>query len=59
MPKKPMTPELRYEATVQEDGDDLLIPIPPDMLANLGWSEHDEVEITVDQFQRYIVRRKS
>lgn len=31
----------RYEVILQEDGDDLILPLPPEMLKKLGWIEGD------------------
>lgn len=49
-------PITRYEVISQEDkqNDDILIPLPPDLLAKLGWKEGDDINITVDEFGRYI-----
>lgn len=40
---------MRYEVTVQEDGDDLILPIPLPMLEKLGWREGDEIKWEVDE----------
>ena len=36
----------KYEIITQEDPEtgDIIIPIPPEVLAKLGWKEGDEVE---------------
>jgi hypothetical protein len=48
--------QARYEVITQydESSDDLLIPIPPQLLQKLGWKEGDDVAITLDEFGRYI-----
>lgn len=51
----------RYEVISQEDktSDDILVPIPPELLAKIGWKEGDDVNITVDEFGRYIFSKKT
>ena len=43
---KPGQDQTRYEVITQEDEvtGDLLLPIPPQLLAQLGWSEGDEID---------------
>jgi hypothetical protein len=50
-------PITRYEVISQKDNssDDILIPIPPDLLNKLGWKEGDDINITLDEFGRYIL----
>jgi hypothetical protein len=52
---------VRYEVITQEDEvtGDLLLPIPPQLLAQLGWSEGDEIEFAVDDTGRYILKRSN
>lgn len=38
----------RYEVILQEDGDDLILPLPPEMLKKLGWIEGDKINWQVD-----------
>lgn len=48
MPKNnPGAADVRYEVITQEDPDsgDLIIPIPPPILAQMGWKEGDEINI--------------
>ena len=33
-----------YIVTVEEEGDDLIMPIPPEVLQQLDWKEGDELE---------------
>lgn len=50
--KKPAhQPQVRYEVITQEDPEtgDIIIPIPPEMLSQLGWKEGDEVEFEVSK----------
>lgn len=58
MTKKSLeNPVTRYEVISQEDksNEDILIPIPPELLIKLGWKEGDDVHITLDEFGRYIL----
>ena len=33
-----------WQVELIEDGEDLILPLPPEMLANLGWQEGDTIE---------------
>ena len=59
--KKPGQDDKRYEVITQEDTDtgDLLVPIPPILLEQMGWEEGDEIEFKVDDLGRYILSKKS
>jgi bifunctional DNA-binding transcriptional regulator/antitoxin component of YhaV-PrlF toxin-antitoxin module len=37
-----------YTVTLDEDGDDLLLPIPEDIMTNLGWNDGDVLEWIVE-----------
>ena len=51
----------RYEVITQEDPDtgDLLVPIPPILLEQLGWKEGDEIDFAIDDKGHYILRKIS
>ena len=52
---------MRYEVITQpspDNDDDLLLPIPPALLAQLGWKEGDNIEIGFDTEGRYILKKK-
>lgn len=51
--------QARYEVISQydENTDDLLVPIPPHLLEQLGWREGDAINITLDEFGRYVFTR--
>lgn len=57
MGKKLPQENVRYEVISQVDPetDDLLIPVPPQLLEKMGWREGDEINITIDEFGRYII----
>jgi hypothetical protein len=51
--------QTRYEVITQEDPatGDLLMPIPPELLRELGWKEGDEIEFGIDDSGNYILKR--
>ena len=59
MAKKLSKSQIRYEVISQQDkeNDDVLIPIPPVLLEQLGWREGDEIEIGLDSTGKYIFTR--
>ena len=51
---------MRYEVITQPDpdnDDDLLLPIPPALLTQMGWKEGDNIEIGFDEEGRYILKK--
>lgn len=55
----PAKNNLRYEVLTQEDKatKDILIPIPPALLAQLGWKEGDDIEFGLDTSGKFILKR--
>ena len=51
--------QVRYEVIVQEvpDSDDLMVPIPPVLLEQLGWKEGDEIDFAIDDKGRWFMKR--
>jgi hypothetical protein len=47
----------RYEVLTQQDKDDVIIPIPPELLKKLGWKEGDSVELGTDETGRFILKK--
>ena len=48
----------RYSVITQEDENgDLLLPIPPILLEQLGWKEGDDIRIDLDDQGRYILSK--
>lgn len=40
---------VRYEViTFEDDNGDVILPIPPQLLKEMGWKEGDELDIGVD-----------
>jgi bifunctional DNA-binding transcriptional regulator/antitoxin component of YhaV-PrlF toxin-antitoxin module len=51
-----------YEVIVQDAGDDsgdVLLPIPTELLSKLGWHEGDNVDFSLDDRGRIILKRIS
>ena len=50
--------EIRYEIITQQDENgDVLIPIPPSLLAQLKWKEGDNIEFGLDESGRFILKK--
>lgn len=51
--------KISYEVVTQEDTatGDVLIPLPPELLAQLGWTEGTEVKFEFDDKGRFIVSK--
>ena len=51
--------KISYEVVTQEDTatGDVLIPLPPELLQQLGWSEGTQVKFEFDDKGRFIVSR--
>jgi hypothetical protein len=49
----------RYEVITQEDPEtgDLLIPMPPQLLAEMGWKEGDELDFQIDDQGKVIIKK--
>ena len=48
-----------FEVITQEDPEtgDLLIPLPPQLLAEMGWKEGDELDFQIDDKGKVIVKK--
>lgn len=60
MPKKdPAQTNIRYEVITQEDPEtgDLIIPLPPQMLRQLGWKEGDEIDFEIGKDGKIYVKK--
>jgi len=51
----------RYEVITQEDPDsgDLMVPLPPELLQQLGWVEGDTINFSIDDKGRYVLKKIS
>lgn len=55
---KKVDPYTRFEVILQEDNNgDLLLPIPPILLEKLNWKEGDDIEVSIDELGRYVLRK--
>jgi antitoxin component of MazEF toxin-antitoxin module len=56
---KPGQDHVRYEVIVQEDpnSDDLILPIPPQLLQQLGWKEGDDIDFSLTEDGKWIMRK--
>jgi hypothetical protein len=57
--KNPAQQYQRYEVITQEDPEtgDLLVPLPPQLLAEMGWKEGDELDFQIDDKGRVIIKK--
>lgn len=46
-----------YEVIAQEDSDNVLIPIPPQLLKELNWKEGEKIQITLDETGRFVFKK--
>ena len=51
---------IRYEVITQEDPEtgDLIIPIPPQVLEDLGWKEGDQVAFEIAKDGKIYIKKK-
>lgn len=49
--KTKINSDIRYEVITQEDPEtgDLILPIPPEVLKNLGWKEGDNLNFDISK----------
>jgi hypothetical protein len=57
--KDPAKQYVRYEVITQEDPEtgDLMIPMPPELLRQMGWKEGDELDFSIDEKGKVIVKK--
>lgn len=48
-----------YEVITEEDPEtgDIIVPIPPAILKQMGWNEGDTIEFTKDDQGRYVLTK--
>lgn len=53
-------PEFSYEVITQEDPQtgELILPIPPELMREMGWVEGDELKFDQDDQGRWIISKK-
>jgi hypothetical protein len=47
--RKPVTNNTTYTVTLEEENDELLLPIPEELMSKLGWNENDELEWVIEE----------
>lgn len=58
MANQPGQDNLRYEVITHENEDgDLILPIPPHVLKQLGWKEGDDIDIGVGEDGRIFLKK--
>jgi hypothetical protein len=57
--KNPAQENVRYEVITQEDPEngDMIIPLPPQLLRELGWKEGDNIDFQIDDKGRVIIKK--
>lgn len=57
--QNPAQQDMRYEVITQEDPEtgDLLIPLPPQLLKEMGWKEGDQLDFQMDDKGKVIIKK--
>ena len=57
---RPTAPEFTYEVILQEDPEtgELMLPIPPELMREMGWTEGDELDFNQDDRGRWVISKK-
>ena len=57
--QNPAQQNMRYEVITQEDPEtgDLLLPMPPQLLAEMDWKEGDQLDFQIDDKGRVIIKK--
>lgn len=53
-----MNSHTNYTAVVEQDGDDLILPLPTELLAELGWQIGDTLQWTQHDDGSWSLRKK-
>ena len=61
MKKNPAQQYHSYEVITQKDPEtgDMMIPIPPQLLRDLGWKKGDEIDFQLDENGKIIIKKLS
>ena len=49
---------LRWTVTVDQDGDELILPLPEDMLAEVGWKTGDVLQWVKRDDESWMLKKK-
>lgn len=54
------SPEFTYEVITQEDPEtgELILPIPPELMTQMGWVEGDTLDFNQDDMGRWVITKK-
>jgi hypothetical protein len=57
---RPTAPEFTYEVITQEDPEtgELILPIPKQLMEEMGWKEGDELSFDQDDQGRWVISKK-
>ena len=57
--KNPAKENIRYEVITHEDPKtgDMIIPLPPQLLRELGWKEGDQIDFQIDDKGKVIIKK--
>jgi hypothetical protein len=57
---RPSAPEFTYEVITQEDPEtgELILPIPKQLMEEMGWKEGDELNFDQDDKGRWVISKK-
>jgi hypothetical protein len=60
MSNKLTSPEFRFEVITHEDPEtgDLILPIPPELMKQMGWVEGDTLDFNQDVNGRWVISKK-
>ena len=60
MSNKSTVPEFQFEVILQEDPEtgDLILPIPPELMKQMGWVEGDNLDFNQDDKGRWVISKK-
>jgi hypothetical protein len=52
-------PEFRFEVILQEDPEtgELILPIPPELMSQMGWVEGDNLDFNQDDKGRWVISK--
>lgn len=53
------TPEFQFEVILQEDPEtgELILPIPPELMRQMGWVEGDNLDFNQDDKGRWVISK--
>jgi hypothetical protein len=60
MSNKSTVPEFQFEVITHEDPEtgDLILPIPPELMKQMGWVEGDTLDFNQDVNGRWVISKK-